>query len=97
MFRHVVSLKFKTHVPEAECQQLVRDLADLPNEVPEIVHWSTGCNELNIDLAYDVAVVGDFADRDALLRYFKHPAVQSVLRKIEHLCSSRISVDYSAG
>ena len=96
MFRHVVSLKFKTHEPEAECQQLIRDLADLPNRVPEILHWSTGRNALNIDLAYDVAVVGDFEDRDALLRYFKHPAVQAVLTKIDHLCSSRISVDYTS-
>jgi hypothetical protein len=95
MFRHVVSLKFKTHEPEAECKQLVRDLADLPNQVPEILHWSTGCNEINIDLAYDVAIVGDFENREALLRYFKHPAVQAVLAKIDRLCSSRISVDYS--
>ncbi|MBK6430243.1 MAG: Dabb family protein [Anaerolineae bacterium] len=71
-------------------------MAAAQNQVPEIVNWSTGCNELNIDLAYDMAVVGDFADKDALLRYFKHPAVQALLQRIEELCASRVSVDYSA-
>lgn len=96
MFRHVALFKFKSHAPEFACGQLVADLAALPNQVPEIVNWSTGCNELNIDLAYDVAVIGDFADKDALLRYFKHPAVQALLERIEDLCASRVSVDYSA-
>ena len=57
MFRHVALFKFKSHAPEFACGQLVADLAALPNQVPEIVNWSTGCNELNIDLAYDLSLI----------------------------------------
>ncbi|MBK9613911.1 MAG: Dabb family protein, partial [Dehalococcoidia bacterium] len=51
---------------------------------------------LKIDLAYDMAVVGDFADKGALLRYFKHPAVQGAAPEDRRAAASRVSVDYSA-
>ncbi len=94
MLRHVALLKFKAHEPETACQKLLQDLAELPTKVPEILAWSTGCNELNIEAAYDAAIVGDFEDKEALLRYFRNPAVQSVLQQMDRVCASRVSVDF---
>ncbi len=36
----------------------------------------------------------DFADKEALLRYYRHPAVRAVIDQIVSVAASRISVDF---
>lgn len=94
MIRHVACFKFRTHEPQERIADLMKNLAAVPNQVPEVIHWSFGTNVLPIEFNYDAALVADFADKDALLRYYRHPVVRAVIDQIVDVAASRISVDF---
>lgn len=94
MIRHVACFKFRTHEPQNRITHLLNSLADVPNHVPEVINWSVGTNVLPIEFNYDAALVADFADKDALLRYYRNPVVRAVLDEIVSVAASRISVDF---
>lgn len=94
MIRHVACFKFRAHEPQNRIEHLLKSLADVPNHVPEVISWSFGANVLPIEFNYDAALVADFADKDALLRYYRHPVVKAVIDEIVSVAASRISVDF---
>ncbi|MFF3909514.1 Dabb family protein [Streptomyces sp. NPDC001848] len=44
-----------------------------PQHIPDIVNWQCGRNVADRLVAHDFALIGDFADRDAVARYLVHP------------------------
>lgn len=94
MIRHVACFKFRSHEPQERIDHLLRSLADVPHQVPEVINWSFGTNVLPIEFNYDAALVADFADKEALLRYYRHPTVRAVIDEIVSVAASRVSVDF---
>jgi hypothetical protein len=94
MIRHVACFKFRTHEPQEKVTDLLNNLAAIPDQVPDVINWTVGTNVLPIEFNYDAALVADFADKEALLRYYRHPAVRAVIDQIVSVAASRISVDF---
>ncbi|MGB5617080.1 MAG: Dabb family protein [Desulfobacterales bacterium] len=94
MLNHVVSMKFKSGVTEAEIDDLEKSLDELPNSVVEIQMYEFGRDVLHTERSYDFAIVALFSNEEALRRYQKHPEHLKVLEKIKKLCESVIAVDF---
>ncbi|GHF31008.1 Dabb family protein [Streptomyces griseoluteus] len=73
--RHVVLFKFKDGINWSDPRAEEAEAATLrhPLHIPEIANWSCGRNTAARSIAHDFAVIGDFADRDAVHRYLTHP------------------------
>jgi len=75
VLRHIVLFKFKDGISwrDAEARAAEELTHSHPAHIPEIVGWQAGRNVAERQDSYDFAVIGDFADRDALERYMIHP------------------------
>jgi hypothetical protein len=94
MLNHVVSMKFKSGVTEADIDDLEKSLDELPNSIVEIQMYELGRDVLHTERSYDFALVALFANEEALQRYQKHPEHLKVLEKIRRLCESVVAVDF---
>lgn len=94
MIKHLVLFKFKPEAAEADIVNLEKSLNALPGLIPEIISFSCGRDALRTERSYDLALVADFADLDALNRYQVHADHQAVVVKVKHLASSVVAVDY---
>ncbi len=95
MITHVVLLKFKPGIGDADISGLEALLDDLPNKIEEIKMFEFGRDIVRSDRSYDFALLSLFANRPALGRYQKHPAHQPVAERIKVMCASVITVDFT--
>jgi len=94
MINHVVLLKFKAGVSDAEIDDLEKSLDDLPNKIHEIRTYEFGRNVMPSPRSYDFALVALFANVPAVERYQEHPAHRAVIKKIQQLSERVIAVDF---
>ncbi len=94
MINHVVLLKFKAGVHDADIDALAKSLDDLPNKIHEIQTYEFGRDVVRSPRSYDFALVALFANMPAVERYQEHPAHRLVLKKIQQLCERVITVDF---
>ena len=94
MINHVVLLKFKAGVSEADIEDLAKSLDELPNKIHEIHTYEFGRDVVCSPRSYDFALVALFANVPAVERYLEHPAHRPVARKIQQLCEQVITVDF---
>ncbi len=75
MIRHIVLLKARPEVPEAELSALFADLRAIRDEVPGILAIHSGRSESpeKIERGYMHGFTVDFTDWDALAAYQSHP------------------------
>lgn len=75
MIRHVVLFKLHDNVSRDDPRFLdaEAEVQRLPEEIPEILEWECGWNIADRDIAYDYAIIGGFADEDAVKTYLYHP------------------------
>jgi hypothetical protein len=75
MIMHIVAFKFVEGIswrdPRAEAAERISRRH--PEYIPEIRRWTAARNISQRPAAYDFAVIGHFADREALGRYMVHP------------------------
>ncbi|GGM06052.1 hypothetical protein GCM10010129_57160 [Streptomyces fumigatiscleroticus] len=73
--RHVVLFKFKDGVSWSDPRAAEAEAATRqhPRHIPDIVNWQCGRNVAERSIAHDFALIGDFADQDAVARYLVHP------------------------
>ena len=95
MLNHVVMMKFKPGVREADIDTLERELDDLPNAIVEIQVFEFGRDILHTERSYDFAIVSLFANPESLQRYQQHPAHLRVGRRLKELCDQIHTVDFS--
>ena len=95
MIHHVVLMKFKPEVTEADIGDLEKRLDDLPNRIIEIKMYEFGRDLLHSQRSYDFALVSLFANLQALERYQKHPDHLPVVEKVKTMCESVITVDFT--
>jgi hypothetical protein len=98
MLKHIVLFKLKEKAEGASKQDnvtmLKRELETLPGRIPQIVKMEVGINAVPSEAAYDVAIYSEFADKDALAIYQKHPEHMKVIELVKKIVEGRAVVDY---
>jgi hypothetical protein len=94
MLNHVVLMKFKDGVQDAQIDDLENSLDALPNAIVEIQVYEFGRDVLHGERSYDFAIVSLFANLEALSRYQTHSEHLKVLEKIKALCTTVVTVDF---
>jgi hypothetical protein len=94
MLNHVVLLKFKSGVSNADIEELEKMLDDLPNRITEIHSYEFGRDVVRSQRSFDFALVSLFANVEALERYQQHRQHLPVLKKIKQLCENVVTVDF---
>ena len=94
MLNHVVMMKFKSGVSDADIDALEEALDDLPNVIVEIQMYEFGRDILHTDRSYDFAIVSLFANQEALNRYQQHPSHLEVGKRLQALCEKIVTVDF---
>ena len=94
MISHVVLLKFKPGVGEVDIEELEKMLNQLPNKINEIHAFEFGRDLVRSQRSYDFALTALFANLEALDRYQSHPQHLPVLKKIQGICESVVTVDF---
>lgn len=97
--RHIVLWKLAADDADTRAlhaEQIAERLLALKGVVTEIDHIEVGRNVANPQSNWDVALVSEFADVEALERYQVHPAHQEAAGFIRSVVAERSSVDYPA-
>jgi hypothetical protein len=94
MLKHIVFMKFKAKVDDAQVSDLEQSLAALPPLIAEIREYVFGRDVVRSERSCDFALVSAFADLDALKRYQVHPSHQEVVKKVVAMCDSILAVDF---
>jgi hypothetical protein len=95
MIHHVVLLKFKPDVTDADIRGLETLLGTLPDKIMEIQVYEFGKDLVGSERSYDFALVSLFANLPALERYQKHPDHLPVAEKIKAMSASVATVDFA--
>jgi hypothetical protein len=94
--RHVVTWKLNATEEAERAEQLAAmksGLESLPAVIPEILALEVGVNALPGD-NFDIVLISDFADADALRRYVEHPDHRTVASYIRSVVGGRSAVDF---
>lgn len=94
--RHIVLWKLAAEDADTRAlhaEQIAERLLALRPQIPEIIALQVGPNVAYPQTNWDVALVGDFADIDALETYQTHPAHQEVVAFVRSVVSDRAAVD----
>jgi hypothetical protein len=75
MIRHVVLIRFRREVGEAQIAAIFRDLHSIRSKVPGLLSITSGRSESpeKIERGYMHGFVADFTDWAALASYQRHP------------------------
>ncbi|MGA0568427.1 Dabb family protein [Rathayibacter sp. KR2-224] len=96
--RHVVTWKVKSD-SEAERERLKAEFRDrllsLPPQIDVIRAFEVGLNNAGASDNYDVVLVSEFDDEDALQRYIEHPVHQEVVAFVRANTEGRAGVDFT--
>jgi hypothetical protein len=97
--RHIVLWKLSAEDADTRAlhaEQMMGRLQGLVGVIDEIERLEVGPNVAYPATNWDVALVADFADVDALERYQVHPAHQEVAVFVRSVVAERATVDYPA-
>ncbi len=97
MIRHVVSWKLAATDEAVRAEQaaaIASGLQSLPASIPEILSLEVGTNVLNPGANFDLVLIADYEDADALARYQVHPEHKKVASYIQSVVAERSSVDF---
>lgn len=95
--RHIVLWKLAADDADTRAlhaEQIEEHLLSLRGTISEIEHLEVGRNVAYPQANWDVALVSEFADVDALERYQVHPAHQEVAAFVRSVVSERASIDF---
>jgi Stress responsive A/B Barrel Domain len=94
MLTHIVIWKYREEVSQAEREEHVRQLRQLPTLIPEIESFEVGFDVLRLPRSYDTGLVAVFRDRAALEIYSDHPEHVKAARYGRSLSEQVASVDF---
>lgn len=95
--RHVVAWKLNAADPatrQSHTQQIADALKSLLPIIPEIQSMEVGSNKLFPKDNFDMVLIADYADADALNIYVEHPEHRKVAGFIRPLVRERACVDF---
>lgn len=94
MFEHIVLFKPKPSTTPEEENELIKQLLDLPNHIPEIMDLSAGRTVTDRAQGYTIGLVVRFHSQAGLEAYQPHPAHQRVVAYVRQIIEDTIAVDY---
>jgi len=98
MIKHIVFFRLKEQQDlDLKKQQLLKlksFLESLKEKIGWIVHLEAGINFSTRDVAYDLALVSDFASETDLEKYIAHPEHQKLLEFLNGIKKEVAVVDY---
>jgi hypothetical protein len=95
--RHIVLWKLAADDADTRAlhaEQIEQQLLSLRGEITEIAHLEVGRNVAYPQANWDVVLVSEFADVEALERYQVHPAHQEVVAFVRSVVAERASIDF---
>jgi hypothetical protein len=96
--RHVVTWKVAGD-SEEERERVKAEFRDrllsLPSQIDVIRSFEVGLNNAGAGDNFDVVLVSEFDDEDALQRYIQHPVHQEVVAFVRAHTSGRGAVDFT--
>ncbi|MGI6878700.1 Dabb family protein [Microbacterium sp. gxy059] len=93
MIRHIVLFQAADGTPQTTLDEAARRLEALVGVVPGLRSMSAGANGLDLEGNYDLALVADLDDAEALAGYAVHPAHVEVAELIGTFKTGRAAVD----
>jgi heme-degrading monooxygenase HmoA len=98
MIKHIVMWKLKDQAEGADratnAHEMKRRLDECAHIVPGILKFEVVLAQPGLEATYDVVLYSEFADREALAAYAKHPAHQAVVPFIGAIREGRQCMDY---
>lgn len=95
MLRHIVMFRLKDSTEkEKNIKKLKQAIENLEHLIPEAMAIEVGRNVNTKASAYDLVLVSDFEDEEALNRYRVHPEHKKVLDLIKDINQDIAVVDY---
>jgi hypothetical protein len=94
MLTHIVCWKYKTETTQAQREEHLAKLKNLPNVIDEIIGFNVGTDILQLERSFDTGLVSTFADEEALNAYTIHPAHQEVANFGKLVAEKVVSVDF---
>lgn len=95
--RHIVLWKLAADDADTRAlhaEQVEERLLSLRAEIPEILHLEVGRNVAYPQTNWDIVLVSEFADVEALERYQVHPAHQKAGVFIRSVVADRAAIDF---
>ena len=93
MIRHIVLFRIKDEY-KSEIPQLVKNFYGMKGKIEGLVNLEAGADFLNSDRSYDVALVTEFVNREALDAYQTHPVHLPVKKRMGEVRVSSVACDY---
>ena len=98
MVKHIIVLKLKESAAgkskDENARMLKREFEGMKDKIKEIRKLEVGINFTQGQDAYDLGLIAEFADRNDLDVYQKHPEHQRIVAILRQVRDSRIVVDY---
>jgi len=94
MLTHVVLFKFKPDTSETDIQHAADLLVKLPDSIDEIRSFRVGRDIVRSERSYDLALISEFADLEAMQSYQVHPEHQKVVAFLKTVTCSIAVVDF---
>ena len=94
MIHHLVCMKFKEAISDAQIDELEKALGGLPNLIAEIQVYEFGRDVVQSERSYDFGLVSVFANLDTLRRYQNHPEHLKVVDMLKAMCANIVTVDF---
>jgi hypothetical protein len=94
MLTHIVCWKYKAETTQAQREEHLAKLKNLPNVIDEIVSFNVGTDILHLERSFDTGLVSTFADEKALEAYTIHPNHQEVANLGKMIAEKVVSVDF---
>jgi len=94
MIRHAVMFKFKDTTSNEDRKAFVGMLNQLAVDIEQVRQLEVGENFADSPRAFDVLLLVDVNDEDALQAYASHPDHQPVIKRAGEICEVSHVVDY---
>ena len=94
MLKHVVFMKFKEGITDAEIASLENALGGLSAKIPEIKGFQFGRDIVRSERSYDFCLVADFDNLEAMKRYQVHSDHLPVIAMVKSLSAGILAVDF---
>ena len=93
MITHIALIKL-VHSNEETIEEARQALAGLEGKIPQLRHFELGVNIVSSYRSYDLALVAKFDSMEDLQAYQNHPAHVEVVKNLQGVRQSIVTVDY---
>jgi hypothetical protein len=93
MLKHLVLFKLHTQ-HQSRGPELVDKLNKLNGIIPSLISLHAGIDVLHSPASWDLGLIAEFEDLDALEAYRIHPEHQKVVALVQEICSDRAVLDF---